>query len=91
MREELSENNRARLESVNNCVKALISPEYFGLTGKTISANFDPWSSESFRQYIVEITRSELYTMRRTNLANLPEGMLRSSLMKTWAKYGTRR
>jgi NAD(P)-dependent dehydrogenase (short-subunit alcohol dehydrogenase family) len=91
MREKFSDNNQARMDTVRNCVKALISTEYFGLTGKTISANFDPWASESFRRHIIDITRSELYTMRRTNLSNLPDGMLRSSLMKTWAKYGTRR
>jgi hypothetical protein len=29
--------------------------------------------------------------MRRTNLVNLPEGYLRASLMKTWAKHGIKR
>ena len=91
MREKFSDNNRARMDTVSDCVKALISADYFGLTGKTISANFDPWASGSFRRHIIDITRSELYTMRRTNLSNLPDGMLRSNLMKTWAKHGTRR
>ena len=44
-----------------------------------------------FTSNINDITRSELYTMRRTNLVNLPEGYLRASLMKTWAKHGTKR
>jgi NAD(P)-dependent dehydrogenase (short-subunit alcohol dehydrogenase family) len=91
MRDRTSEQNQARMVTVQDCVKALISNRYFGLTGKTISANFDPWSSDTFQRHIVEITRSELYTMRRTNLSNLPDGMLRSNLMKTWARHGTRR
>jgi NAD(P)-dependent dehydrogenase (short-subunit alcohol dehydrogenase family) len=81
----------ARMEAVRQCVRALLSPAYRGLTGKTISANFDPWGSEAFRRHLNDITRSELYTMRRTNLVNLPEGYLRASLMKTWAKHGIKR
>jgi NAD(P)-dependent dehydrogenase (short-subunit alcohol dehydrogenase family) len=81
----------ARMEAVRQCVRALLSPAYRGLTGKTISANFDPWASEAFRRHLNDITRSELYTMRRTNLVNLPEGYLRASLMKTWAKHGIKR
>lgn len=81
----------ARLMTVQRCVRALLSPAYRGLTGKTISANFDPWSSEAFRRHIADITRSELYTMRRTNLVNLPEGFLRTKLMKTWAKHSIQR
>jgi NAD(P)-dependent dehydrogenase (short-subunit alcohol dehydrogenase family) len=81
----------ARMDTVRRCVRALLSPTYRGLTGKTISANFDPWDSESFREHIGDITRSELYTMRRTNLVNLPEGHLRTSLMKTWAKHSIKR
>jgi NAD(P)-dependent dehydrogenase (short-subunit alcohol dehydrogenase family) len=81
----------ARMDTVCRCVRALLSPAYRGLTGKTISANFDPWATEEFRRHLGDITRSELYTMRRTNLVNLPEGHLRSSLMKTWAKHGVRR
>jgi hypothetical protein len=79
------------MEAVRQCVCALLSPGYRGLTGKTTSANFDPWASEAFRRHLNDITRSELYTMRRTNLVNLPEGYLRASLMKTWAKHGIRR
>jgi NAD(P)-dependent dehydrogenase (short-subunit alcohol dehydrogenase family) len=81
----------ARMETVCRCVRALLSPAYRGLTGKTISANFDPWATEEFRRHLGDITRSELYTMRRTNLVNLPEGHLRTNLMKTWAKHGVRR
>ncbi len=83
--------NAARLKTVQDCVRALLSRPYRNLTGKTISANFDPWSSETFRKHIAGITRSELYTMRRTNVVNLPEGLLRTSLMKLWAKHGINR
>jgi NAD(P)-dependent dehydrogenase (short-subunit alcohol dehydrogenase family) len=81
----------ARMEVIHQCVRALLSPAYQGLTGKTISANFDPWGSEAFRRHLADITRSELYTMRRTNLINLPDGYLRTSLMKTWATHGIQR
>jgi NAD(P)-dependent dehydrogenase (short-subunit alcohol dehydrogenase family) len=81
----------SRMETVRRCVRALLSPAYRGLTGKTISANFDPWASEAFRRHLTEITRSELYTMRRTNLVNLPQGHLRTSLMKMWARHGVKR
>jgi NAD(P)-dependent dehydrogenase (short-subunit alcohol dehydrogenase family) len=91
MRDKASDSNQARMETVQKCVSALISDEYFGLTGKTISANFDPWASDAFRRHIVDITRSELYTMRRTNLSNLPDGLLRTNLMKIWARHGTQR
>jgi hypothetical protein len=75
------------MENVVKCVKALISKPYRALTGKTISANFDPWATETFQQYIPEITQSELYTLRRTNLMNMPDGLLRSSLSKTWGTH----
>lgn len=80
-----------RLELVQQCVRALISPAYRGLTGKTISANFDPWATQTFREHVADIARSELYTMRRTNLISLPDGLLRTRLMETWAKHGVRR
>jgi len=82
---------KGRLELVQQCVRALISPAYRGLTGKTISANFDPWATQAFREHVADIARSELYTMRRTNLVSLPEGLLRARLMETWAKHGVRR
>jgi dolichol-phosphate mannosyltransferase len=91
MRDKESESNQARMKTVENCVNALISKEYFGLTGKTISANFDPWASEIFRKHVANITRSELYTMRRTNLSALPDGLLRSDLSKIWAEHATQR
>lgn len=62
------------------CVEFLLSPEADGLTGKTISANFDPWRSERFRMHLGEIVRSEVYTMRRINPSHLPDGPLKEWL-----------
>lgn len=61
------------MEIVVNSLKFLISKESDGLTGKTISASFDKWDSEEFKQSIGKINESELYTMRRINLINLDE------------------
>ena len=91
LRQSDDEAAAARMVAVRQCARALLSSAYHGLTGKTISANFDPWSSEAFRRHLNDITRSELYTMRRINLVNLPEGYLRASLMKTWAKHAIKR
>ncbi len=91
MRDNAGDGHQARMEAVHDCVSALISEEYFGLTGKTISVNFDPWASDTFRQHLADITRSELYTMSRTNLTGLPDGLLRSDLMKASARHSPQR
>ena len=80
----------ANMADVIGCVRVLLAPETHGLTGKTISANFDPWQTEPFRQWITEITCSDLWTMRRQNIVNLPEGSLKKTLAEAWASYGTR-
>lgn len=91
MRRVTDETDGARMETVQRCVRALTSPAYRGLTGKTISANFDPWANDAFRQNIIEITRSELFTMRRTNPVNLPDGFLRSTLLAEWRTHLVKR
>jgi NAD(P)-dependent dehydrogenase (short-subunit alcohol dehydrogenase family) len=80
----------ARMADVIACVRVLLSPATHGLTGKTISANFDPWQTEAFREWIAEITCSDLWTMRRQNIVNLPEGSLKKTLAEAWASFGTR-
>jgi 3-oxoacyl-[acyl-carrier protein] reductase len=80
----------APLAAVIECLRVLISPRTRGLTGKTISANFDPWRTGAFVERLADITRSDLWTMRRVNIVNLPEGSLRTSLGEAWANYGTR-
>lgn len=54
------------------CVRFLLSSASDGLTGKTISAGFDPWRDPEFAQNIAAVNASELYTMRRINIVNLP-------------------
>jgi 3-oxoacyl-[acyl-carrier protein] reductase len=80
----------APMESVIQLARTLISPRTHGLTGKTISANFDPWRTEAFVERLADITRSDLWTMRRVNIVNLPEGSLRTTLSEAWANYGVR-
>jgi 3-oxoacyl-[acyl-carrier protein] reductase len=79
----------APMSRVIDCTRALLSPQFKGLSGKTISANFDPWATETFLEKLEEITRSDLYTLRRYNNVNLPEGSLREALTKAWANFAT--
>jgi hypothetical protein len=61
-------------------VRFLLSAEADGLTGKTIAANFDPWRREGFRAHLADIARSDVYTMRRINPVDLPDGPLKEIL-----------
>ena len=79
----------APIDTVVDCVRQLISPAFDGLTGKTISANFDPWMTPIFAEKIEDISRSDLFTLRRINIGNLPHGALRSILSKAWGNYKT--
>jgi NAD(P)-dependent dehydrogenase (short-subunit alcohol dehydrogenase family) len=87
----LLEEGGAPMNNVVECVRALLSPELHALTGKTISANFDPWRTEAFKGHVDDITRSDLYAMRRINIVNLPDGRMRSDLSEAWASFGTER
>jgi 3-oxoacyl-[acyl-carrier protein] reductase len=80
----------APMASVVACLKTLMSPQTRGLTGKTISANFDPWRTDAYGDRLEDITRSDLWTMRRVNIVNLPEGSLRTMLSEAWANFGAR-
>ena len=62
------------------CVRFLLSEQAEDLTGKTISASFDPWATRVFQERIAEINQSDLYALRRINLVNLPDGPLRTVL-----------
>jgi hypothetical protein len=72
------------MENVVNCVRMLISPALDELTGKTISSNFDPWPTSTFKTCLADIVRSDLYTLRRVNVVNLPDGRLRTTLSQPW-------
>jgi len=85
--EAILDDGGAQMTSVIDCVRTLLSPETRGLTGKTISVNFDPWRTKAFMASIPGMTRSDLYTMRRLNVVNLPEGSLRTTLTEAWAKH----
>jgi 3-oxoacyl-[acyl-carrier protein] reductase len=63
-----------------SCVRYLLSPAADGLTGKTISAGFDPWGTPEFDTRIDEIVASDIYTMQRINLRHLDEDALSGPL-----------
>jgi hypothetical protein len=78
------------MDNLIECVKVMLSPSFDRLTGKTISANFDPWETEAFRTHINDITASDLYALRRIDVANLNDGYLRKKLSQFWAGFGSR-
>ena len=74
------------MEHVVRCISMLLLPAFDDLTGKTISSNFDPWEAPSFKECLPEIVRSDLYTLRRINIVNLPDGRLRETLARPWVE-----
>ena len=78
----------ANFEKVIDCTRFLISDLAAGLSGKTLSANFDPWKTQAFHDQIKGITESDLFALRRFNIINLPPGALRKELAEAWADYG---
>jgi NAD(P)-dependent dehydrogenase (short-subunit alcohol dehydrogenase family) len=57
------------------CIRYMLSEAATKLTGKTISARYDPWGEPEFNQHVDEIVASPLYTTQRTisqHLPNLP-------------------
>jgi NAD(P)-dependent dehydrogenase (short-subunit alcohol dehydrogenase family) len=85
------EDGGAQIANVVECVRNLLCSETHGLTGKTISANFDPWRTDAFNEWIPEISRSDLWTMRRVNIVNMPDGSLKTMLGEAWANHGIRK
>ncbi len=55
------------------CVRFMLSEQAAGLTGKTISAGYDPWGTPTFHAQIRQISQSPIYTLQRINLEQLPE------------------
>ena len=78
------------MQNVVNCIRMLLSAEMDELTGKTISSNFDPWQTPTFKSCLAEIARSDLYTLRRINVVNLPNGRLRTSMSHPWLNEAER-
>lgn len=54
-----------------DCARFLISDAAAPLTGKTISARFDPWDDPEFVKSLPEINGSRLYATQRTSLEHL--------------------
>ena len=75
-----------RLETVVECIRFLLGPQARGLTGKTISANFDPWRSEEFGAHVDDLVQSDVWTMRRINVVNLEDGPLKAALAEALAR-----
>lgn len=65
-----------------SCIQFLLSDRAAGLTGKTISASFDPWAEPAFVERLEEMSASDVYTLRRLNPANLPPSGLREALLQ---------
>jgi 3-oxoacyl-[acyl-carrier protein] reductase len=54
-----------------NCINFLINNNLKSINGRTISANFDQWSSKKFEKIINKKKNSDLFLMRRINIANI--------------------
>lgn len=69
-----------------DCVRFLLSDRAAGLTGKTLSASFDPWTEPEFTDNVADINRSDLYTMQRINLVHLGNDSLANILSAAAAR-----
>ena len=78
--QRLLHEGRVPIEVPVACVKFLLSDAAAGLTGKTISASFDPWGTPAFVALIPKLNASEAYTLRRINLAEIADTELRQAL-----------
>ena len=85
----LLQNGSIPIELPVACVKFLLSDDARGLTGKTISASFDPWDQREFAERIALINQSDLYTMRRINPINLQDDELRIALSNMSTERGS--
>jgi 3-oxoacyl-[acyl-carrier protein] reductase len=60
---KLQHDNSAKLEKVFGLVEMLLSPQSDGISGKLISAPWDPWQNlPAFRE---DLMKSDIYTLRR--------------------------
>lgn len=65
-----------------NCMRYMLSDAASKLTGKTISARFDPWGEPEFDASIDEILSSPLYATQRVNLVDLGNSPLAKKLLQ---------
>jgi 3-oxoacyl-[acyl-carrier protein] reductase len=60
---KMSRDNAAKLEKVLGLVEMLLSPQSDGISGKLISAAWDPWQNlGALRE---DLMKSDIYTLRR--------------------------
>lgn len=71
------------------CARFLISDAAAKLTGKTISARFDPWDQPEFLASLDEIAASNLYATQRTNLDHLKGEKFAERLTRAADKHRT--
>ena len=64
-----------------DCIRYMLSDRSAKLTGKTISARYDPWGEPEFDQHIDEIAASPLYSTQRTIAEHLPNSALAGPLL----------
>jgi NAD(P)-dependent dehydrogenase (short-subunit alcohol dehydrogenase family) len=60
---KLSRDNSSKLKKISGLVAFLLSEQSDGITGKLISAQWDPWPN--FSAHRDELMKSDLYTLRR--------------------------
>lgn len=59
----LNRNNSDKLDNVLGLVEALCSPQWDGITGKLISAQWDPW--QTLHEHLDALAKSDIYCLRR--------------------------
>jgi NAD(P)-dependent dehydrogenase (short-subunit alcohol dehydrogenase family) len=63
-----------------DCIRYMISDKAAKLTGKTISARYDPWGEPEFDEHLDEIMASPLYSTQRSIPDHLPNSELAKNL-----------
>jgi NAD(P)-dependent dehydrogenase (short-subunit alcohol dehydrogenase family) len=74
-----------------DCIRYMISDKAAKLTGKTISARYDPWGEPEFDEHIDEIMASPLYTTLRTTAEHLANSPLARTLALAAERKHSRR
>ena len=70
VKKEIKKNRGQLIDIPIKCVNFLINNNIKKISGRTISANFDDWSSSTFKKIINNKKNSELFYLRRINLEN---------------------
>lgn len=80
------------MSRVVDCARFLLGPPAFALSGRTISAAFDPWDDPDFLDALPLMQDSQLYRSARINLRDLPaQDPLRQALEPAQARAGAAR